>query len=29
VTLLCSSGCVDPERCHRTLLKKLVLERLQ
>jgi uncharacterized protein YeaO (DUF488 family) len=29
VTLLCSSACVDAERCHRTLLKKLVLERLR
>ncbi len=28
VTLLCSSSCVDPERCHRTLLKRLVEERL-
>jgi uncharacterized protein YeaO (DUF488 family) len=24
VTLLCSSACVDPERCHRTLLARLV-----
>ena len=24
VTLLCSSACVDPLRCHRTLLEKLV-----
>ena len=24
ITLLCSSACVDPERCHRTLLKGLV-----
>ncbi|MGH7439617.1 MAG: DUF488 domain-containing protein [Polyangiaceae bacterium] len=24
ITLLCSSACVDPERCHRTLLRKLV-----
>ena len=24
ITLLCSSACVDPARCHRTLLKGLV-----
>jgi hypothetical protein len=24
ITLLCSSACTDPERCHRTLLKTLV-----
>lgn len=24
VTLLCSSACVDEERCHRTLLKRLI-----
>ena len=24
VTLLCSSACTDPARCHRTLLAKLV-----
>ena len=24
ITLLCSSACVDPERCHRTLLKQLI-----
>jgi uncharacterized protein YeaO (DUF488 family) len=24
VTLLCSSACHDPERCHRTLLKQLI-----
>ncbi len=24
ITLLCSSACVDPARCHRTVLKKLV-----
>jgi uncharacterized protein YeaO (DUF488 family) len=24
VTLLCSSACVDPARCHRTLLKGLI-----
>jgi uncharacterized protein YeaO (DUF488 family) len=24
ITLLCSSACVDPARCHRTLLKELI-----
>jgi uncharacterized protein YeaO (DUF488 family) len=24
ITLLCSSACVDPEHCHRTLLKGLI-----
>lgn len=24
ITLLCSSACVDPERCHRTVLKRLI-----
>jgi uncharacterized protein YeaO (DUF488 family) len=24
VTLLCSSACTDPERCHRTLLAALI-----
>ncbi len=24
VTLLCSSACVDPTRCHRTLLARLI-----
>ena len=24
ITLLCSSACTDPERCHRTLLAKLI-----
>ena len=24
ITLLCSSACVDAERCHRTLLKQLI-----
>ena len=28
VTLLCSSACVDPARCHRTLLKALIERRL-
>jgi uncharacterized protein YeaO (DUF488 family) len=27
VTLLCSSACTDPERCHRTLLARLVERR--
>ncbi|MEO8212289.1 MAG: DUF488 family protein [Myxococcales bacterium] len=26
ITLLCSSACVDPARCHRTLLARLVTE---
>ena len=29
VTLLCSSACVDPDHCHRTLLKGLIEERLR
>ena len=24
ITLLCSSACVDPDRCHRTLLAELI-----
>lgn len=24
ITLLCSSACIDPEYCHRTLLKNLI-----
>ena len=28
ITLLCSSACVDAERCHRTLLKKLIEKAL-
>jgi len=24
LTLLCSTACVDPARCHRTLLAKLI-----
>jgi uncharacterized protein YeaO (DUF488 family) len=24
ITLLCSSACTDPARCHRTLLKELI-----
>ena len=27
VTLLCSSACTDPARCHRTLLARLVTAR--
>ena len=27
ITLLCSSACVDAERCHRTLLAKLIAAR--
>lgn len=27
ITLLCSSACVDPERCHRRLLEALITER--
>ncbi len=26
ITLLCSSACVDPERCHRTLLATLITQ---
>jgi uncharacterized protein YeaO (DUF488 family) len=29
ITLLCSSACADPERCHRTLIKALIVERLE
>jgi uncharacterized protein YeaO (DUF488 family) len=28
VTLLCSSACTDPQRCHRTLLAALIDEAL-
>jgi uncharacterized protein YeaO (DUF488 family) len=28
ITLLCSSACEDPARCHRTLLKQLIEARL-
>ncbi|MBI3409740.1 MAG: DUF488 family protein [Planctomycetes bacterium] len=27
ITLLCSSACVKPKKCHRTLLKELVSDR--
>jgi uncharacterized protein YeaO (DUF488 family) len=29
ITLLCSSACVDPERCHRTLLQQLIEARVK
>lgn len=29
ITLLCSRQCVDPSRCHRTLLRGLIEERLR
>lgn len=29
ITLLCSSACNDPARCHRSLLKNLVFEAAQ
>ena len=28
ITLLCSSACLDPGHCHRTLLKDLIEQRL-
>ena len=28
LTLMCSSACVDPERCHRSVLKTLIEQRL-
>ncbi|MBL8794391.1 MAG: DUF488 family protein [Planctomycetia bacterium] len=28
ITLLCSSACVNPQRCHRTLLVKLIEQQL-
>ncbi|HEY0713658.1 MAG TPA: DUF488 family protein [Polyangia bacterium] len=28
VTLLCSSACTDPARCHRTLLQRLIETRV-
>lgn len=27
ITLLCSSACTDPARCHRTLLARLIADR--
>jgi uncharacterized protein YeaO (DUF488 family) len=29
ITLLCSSACVDPGRCHRTLLQQLIEARVK
>ena len=29
ITLLCSSACTNPERCHRTLLKALIEEQVR
>jgi uncharacterized protein YeaO (DUF488 family) len=29
ITLLCSSACVDPKHCHRTLLRGLIEERIK
>jgi uncharacterized protein YeaO (DUF488 family) len=29
ITLLCSSACTKPSRCHRSLLKQLIEERVQ
>jgi uncharacterized protein YeaO (DUF488 family) len=29
ITLLCSSACEDPARCHRTLLQELIEARIQ
>ena len=29
ITLLCSSACTDPARCHRTLLKELIEARVK
>jgi uncharacterized protein YeaO (DUF488 family) len=29
VTLLCSSACVDPAHCHRTLIKALIEEAVE
>jgi uncharacterized protein YeaO (DUF488 family) len=28
ITLLCSSACTDPTRCHRTLLARLIEEQM-
>ena len=28
ITLLCSSACTNPKRCHRSLLKRLIEERV-
>lgn len=29
ITLLCSSVCTNEDRCHRTLLKNLIMEQLE
>jgi uncharacterized protein YeaO (DUF488 family) len=29
ITLLCSSACKNPKRCHRSLLRKLIEDRVQ
>lgn len=29
ITLLCASACVDPAHCHRTLLARLIEERVR
>jgi hypothetical protein len=29
ITLLCSSACTDPDRCHRMLLKGLIEKRVR
>lgn len=29
ITLLCSSACTDPTRCHRTLLRELLLREVE
>jgi uncharacterized protein YeaO (DUF488 family) len=29
ITLLCSTACTDPSRCHRTLLKELIEARVE
>lgn len=29
ITLLCSSACTDESHCHRTLLKELILARVE
>jgi uncharacterized protein YeaO (DUF488 family) len=29
ITLLCSSACTDPKKCHRTLLKELITRSME
>jgi uncharacterized protein YeaO (DUF488 family) len=29
ITLLCSSSCTDPKRCHRSLLKELIEKQVK